>query len=295
MKKSILIISSLTSAALFFLIFGWYIQLHHRVLRIYNSYPHPEQIGEFGRPAEFISSHLSTITFSYEEPGKTPLLDILGLVQQGKLDGAITCLYYWGDKDPVLYLLSSVPFAYGGFYQLHLLNSAKGKDLYARIGKRHNIVIIPCGIAGIEINAWWRTVPKTLNDLKGMRARIPGMAADIFEKFGIKTRHDLTVTQIRKALHDRVIDIAEWSSPDDDLRQGFYEETPHAMVPGWHEPGTTSQLIINPKVWNSLSKQQQEDIKKACEYSFARLSTLYPILDGDAIVELERRGTIFHQ
>lgn len=266
---------------------------HVQTLRVYNSFSDFNRIGEAVRAQEFIASRLANIKFVPTAPIK--ILDVLGAVRDHAIDAAITSLYYWGEQDPCFYLLSANPFIYDEFQQINFINSDQGKQLYDQIGKRHNIVIFPCVITGIQVCGWWRVVPKKLQDLKGVKMRFTGMAAEIFKRLGALPRQDIEIDQLNHALQKRVIDVVEWTTPSDDLRQEFYKYAPHAMLPGWHEPGTVLHFVINRDAWNSLTTKQQEDIKSACEYSFIRLAALYHSRDGHALKELQDKGAQFHQ
>lgn len=264
------------------------------VLRVYDSFPNPEHVGEFAKESVFIKQKLKRVKFEFVAPEAMQLLDVLHNVRSGVIDAAITGLYFWGHIDPALYLVSATPFSYNGFYQLQLLSSEQGKKLYDQLGRRHNIVIIPCGITGMQVCGWWKKPPTTLADIKGKKIRIAGIAGEIFKRFGAITRYDIPVNDLCAALQKGDIDAVEWASPSDDLQQKFYTVTKHAMLPGWHEAGTVLQLIINRDVWNRLSFDMHDEIQRACEYSFVRLASAYPILDGNALLHLKALGVEFH-
>lgn len=124
---------------------------HGRALRFYNSFSSSENVGLMTQAQEFITHRLSHVTVDWIDARESPALDALELVKSGKLDGAITVLYYWGTQDPTFYLVSSYPFLYNGFFQFQLWRSERGHVLYDQLGERHNIVIIPCGVTGIQL------------------------------------------------------------------------------------------------------------------------------------------------
>lgn len=131
--------------------------------------------------------------------------------------------------------------------------------------------------------------------MRGIRLRTVGVGAKIFEELGAIVRDDIPFSSLYTALKRGDLDVVEWAAPSDDLKQRFFEITSYAMLPGWHEPGSIFQLIINRDRWRSLSKEQQNEIVEACEYSFVRLAAAYNFFDGEALQELQRRGAIFIQ
>ena len=63
--------------------------------------------------------------------------------------------------------------------------------------------------------------------------------------------------EIFTSLERGVIDATEWVGPLLDLRAGFYKAAQYYYYPGWHEPGTTLEVIFNKKAYESLPKDLQ--------------------------------------
>ena len=60
------------------------------------------------------------------------------------------------------------------------------------------------------------------------------------------------------------IDAAEFVGPFNDLAFGFYKAAKFYYYPGWQEPGTTLEAIINKEAMESLPQDLQEIVKTAC-------------------------------
>src|SRR5690606_30026123 len=52
-----------------------------------------------------------------------------------------------------------------------------------------------------------------------------------------------------------------WVGPFADVTMGFYKVAKAYHWPGFHEPGTSGELLVNLKVWESLPNDQKEMIK----------------------------------
>jgi TRAP-type mannitol/chloroaromatic compound transport system substrate-binding protein len=97
------------------------------------------------------------------------------------------------------------------------------------------------------------------------------------------------------ALELGTIDAAEFSMPAIDLDLGFYQIAKHYYFPGWHQPSSLLELIINKDKWDSLSERQQALIEMACGDSIR-----WGIAEGEAIQfgalqELQAKGVTLHR
>ena len=61
-----------------------------------------------------------------------------------------------------------------------------GLALLNEVYSRHNIVAFPAGNTYIQMGGWFRKEIKSLNDLKGLKMRIPGHAGEVVERVGMK-------------------------------------------------------------------------------------------------------------
>ena len=260
-------------------------------LVIHNAFT--EQVGHFARGAHYVAECAQLINFKFFHD--KDILSVLERVQKGKIDGAITGLYWWGEKDPILYLTSTVPFHLSHLYIYQFMQSNQGKEFYDIVGRRCNIKILPCEITGIQINGWWKKVPQKVGDLHGLKMRMPGLAGQVFQRLGATLVNDISPEDLLLALKENRIDVVEWATSYADLQQKFHTINPYAMVPGWHEPGTLIHLIINKDSWDNLSSKEQKDIEKACDYALFKQIMVAPEFDGKAMTKLKKEGAIFVQ
>ncbi|MEO1314951.1 MAG: C4-dicarboxylate ABC transporter, partial [Pseudomonadota bacterium] len=66
------------------------------------------------------------------------------------------------------------------------------------------------------------------------------------------------------ALERGAIDATEFSMPRIDARLGFYNIAKYNYFPGWHQPATMFELLINKDVWEGLDERAQRQIEVAC-------------------------------
>lgn len=92
--------------------------------------------------------------------------------------------------------------------------------------------------------------------------RIPGLTGKILERAGAVSVN-ITASEINTALRRGIIEAAEWIGPMHDEALGLYREADYYYYPGWHEPGTILELLINKTAWNSLPTDLQKIVEIA--------------------------------
>ena len=89
------------------------------------------------------------------------------------------------------------------------------------------------------------------------------------------------------------IDAAEFSIPQWDLFLGLKKVAKYNYYPGWIQPTTIFELIINKNKWDGISKVAQTIISTACESLLLRSNIKFNAMQSEAMEELEKQGAIF--
>jgi TRAP-type mannitol/chloroaromatic compound transport system substrate-binding protein len=111
------------------------------------------------------------------------------------------------------------------------------------------------------MGGWFRKEINSLDDLKGLKMRIPGFAGEVLAKVGASPTN-IPPGELYTALERNTIDALEWVGPSLDLRMGFHKIAPYYYT-GWHEPATELQFMINKKSWEKLPADLQEILRVA--------------------------------
>jgi TRAP-type mannitol/chloroaromatic compound transport system substrate-binding protein len=112
------------------------------------------------------------------------------------------------------------------------------------------------------MTGWFRKPIETVDDLKGLKMRIPGLAGKVYASLGVDVKL-LPAGEIFPALERGVIDAAEFIGPFQDRRLGLHKAAKYYYTTGWHETATVSELIINDKAWASLPDDLKEIVRTA--------------------------------
>ena len=220
-----------------------------------------------------------------------PGLEVLNVVSQGAVQAGHSAAYYYIGKSPALGFGTSVPFGLNAQQQNAWLYEggglAKLREIYAR---KFNVIQFPAGNTGTQMGGWFRNEVKTLNDLKGLKMRIPGLGGQVMAKLGV-TVQNLPGGEIFQALQTGAIDAAEWVGPYDDEKLGLNKVAKFYYYPGWWEPGPTLEVQVNLDEWKKLPPSYQAALETAAYQSNTTMLARYDTRNSEALEKLLKTGT----
>jgi TRAP-type mannitol/chloroaromatic compound transport system substrate-binding protein len=92
--------------------------------------------------------------------------------------------------------------------------------------------------------------------------RIPGLGGEVINRAG-GTAVSLPGSELFTSLQTGAIDATEWVGPYNDKAFGLYKAAKYYYYPGWHEPGTVLEGMINQKAFEALPADLQEIVLQA--------------------------------
>ena len=118
------------------------------------------------------------------------------------------------------------------------------------------------GNTGTQMAGWFNRQINSMEDIKGLKMRIPGLGGKVLQKAG-GTAVLSAGSEIYTNLERGVIDATEWIGPYHDYLMGFHEIARYYYYPGWHEPGTVLEFFINKRSFEELPVYLQEIVRTA--------------------------------
>ena len=231
-----------------------------------------------------------TVDVRFYEPGAlVPALQIFDSVAQGALDSAYSSPGYSVGKFPHNAMFSSVPFGPPIGMYIAWFKHGGGQELYDETYGPHNVHGFICHAFSPEGAGWFRKEIKTIDDLRGLKMRIAGLAANVMEKFGVSTQL-LAGGDIYPALELGTIDAAEYSMPVVDISAGFHQIAKYYYHPGWHQQVTFHEFLVNDAKWKALTDLQRDQIKIACDANLIETYAESEAENGRAMTELRKKG-----
>ncbi len=236
-----------------------------------------------------------TLEIKFYEPGAlVPPLEMFDAVRAGVIDAAFSSPGFWGNKAPALQLFAAVPFGPTAKEYLAWIYFGGGKELFDEIYHDNGIHSVFCGLIAPEASGWFRKRIRTVEDLKGLKMRIFGLGAKVMQKLGVTTTQ-LTSGDIFVAFESGAIDAAEFSMPAIDLKLGFHRMAKNYYFPGWHQPSTLFELMINLEKWTALSASAKAQIEAVCGDNIR-----FGLAEGEAaqyaaLKELQTKGVVIRR
>jgi len=204
------------------------------------------------------------LEIKFHEPGAlVSPLEMFDAVRAAAIDAAFSSPGFWGNKLPALQLFGAVPFGPSAKEYLAWIYFGGGKELFEEIYHVNGIHSVFCGMIAPEASGWFKRRIRTVEDLRGLRMRAFGLGAKVLRKLGVKTTQ-LAGGDIFLAFESGAIDAAEFSMPAIDLKLGLQRMAKNYYFPGWHQPATLFELMINLEKWKSLPATAKAQIEAVC-------------------------------
>ena len=235
------------------------------------------------------------IKIKYFEPGAlVPPMEIFDAVSSGGVDAGWASPAFWAGKVPALQFFTTFPFGPDPSEYIAWLRYGGGNEIFREIYRSHNIHSIHCMATSPEGSGWFREEINSVEDLKGLKMRFLGLGAKVMEKLGVSTQL-MAGGDIYPALELGTIDATEYGMPAMDLELGFHRIADNYYFPGWHQPASLGDLIINLDLWNTFSLAQQTQIEMTCSEMFLDSLAKSEAVQVKAINKLKTLGVKIHK
>ena len=191
--------------------------------------------------------------------------EVTDAVSKGVLDAGHTVPVYWYGKSKVASLFGSGPInGMDAFQTLSWIYRGGGLAMYQELLKKLNLNYV--GFFAMPMPTqplgWFKTPISDAKQLKGLKYRTVGLAADLFQQMGAKVTQ-LPGGEIVPALERGVIDAFEFNNPTSDSRFGAQDVIKNYEMGSYHQAMEFFEIIVNKKKWDAMSK----DLKAIWRYS----------------------------
>jgi len=244
----------------------------------------------FAEKVKAMSNGRLTVTV-YGGGELVPALGVFDAVSQGTTEMGHTAAYYWKGKIPSAPFFTSVPFGMNAQEMNAWLHYGGGMALWQEVYAPFNVIPLAGGNTGVQMAGWFNKEINTVDDLSGLKMRIPGVGGEVFKRAG-GTAVTLPGGELYTSLQTGVIDATEWVGPYNDMAMGLHEVAKYYYYPGWHEPGPTLELLVNKDAFNTLPKDLQAIVEVAARYANQDMLDEYTARNNAALLSLQEEHNV---
>jgi TRAP-type mannitol/chloroaromatic compound transport system substrate-binding protein len=193
-----------------------------------------------------------------------PAFEVFDAVSRGTAEIGHGAAYYWKGKSEAAQFFSTVPFGMTAQEMNGWMYHGDGLKLWRELYRQFGLIPAPAGNTGVQMGGWFNKEINSVADLQGLKMRIPGLGGEVLKRAG-GTPVNLPGGELFTSLESGAIDATEWVNPYNDLAFGLYKAAKYYYYPGFHEPGTTLEAIVNQQAFESLPKDLQSIVLNACK------------------------------
>jgi TRAP-type mannitol/chloroaromatic compound transport system substrate-binding protein len=196
-------------------------------------------------------------------------------VHQGVLDGAHFVTAYWYSKHAAASLFGTGPcWGWTANQMLGWFHYGGGKELYDELMGdilKLNIVGFLSGPMPAQPFGWFKKPIKGLADIKGLKYRTVGLAANVLQEMGMAVVQ-LPGGEIQPAMERGLLDAAEFNNPTSDKDFGMQDVAKNYYLGSFHQSQESFEIIFNKKRYDRLSDTHKEILRYSAEAASADMA-----------------------
>ncbi|MCK4708169.1 MAG: TRAP transporter substrate-binding protein, partial [Gammaproteobacteria bacterium] len=196
-------------------------------------------------------------------------------VHKGVIDGSHLVTAYWYSKNAAASLFGTGPcWGWTANQMLGWIHYGGGKELYEELMNdilQLNIVGFFSGPMPAQPLGWFRKEVKSEADMKGLKYRTVGLAANVMQEMGMSVVQ-LPGGEIQPAMDRGLIDAAEFNNPTSDKDFGMQDVAKNYYLASFHQSQESFEIIFNKKKFNKLADEHKKILQYAAEAASADMS-----------------------
>ncbi|MBT8377841.1 MAG: TRAP transporter substrate-binding protein [Ignavibacteria bacterium] len=220
-----------------------------------------------------------------------PAFEVFDAVSLGAAEMGHAAAYYWAGKAPAAQFFATVPFGMTARQMNAWLYFGGGLELWRELYSDFNLVPFPCGNTGGQMGGWYNREMNSVNDLDGLKIRMPGLGGKVITKAGATTVLS-PGGELYTNLERGVIDGLEWIGPYHDYLMGFHKIAKYYYYPGWHEPCANLELTINKDAYSKLPTDLKAIVKTAAQASNVMILSAFDVKNFEYFEKLKNEEEV---
>ncbi|TBU90260.1 TRAP transporter substrate-binding protein [Phytopseudomonas dryadis] len=255
----------------------------------------PKNYPGLGTAAERLAERINAMSAGrltikvYAAGELVPALEVFDAVSRGTAEIGHGTPYYWKGKVPAAQFFTSVPFGLSTLEMNAWLSKGGGQALWDETYAPFGVKPLAAGNTTMQMGGWYNKEINSLNDVKGLKIRMPGLGGEVWSKLGAITVN-LPGGEIFTALQTHAIDATDWVSPYNDLTFGLHKAAKYYYYPGWQEPNAVVESMVNQKAFDSLPADLQAIVVEAAKAATLDMMDDYVYHNAGSLEQLKQQG-----
>ncbi|RDB44607.1 ABC transporter substrate-binding protein [Halomonas sp. DQ26W] len=195
-----------------------------------------------------------------------PAMEVFDAVAAGTAEMGHSAAYYWRGKVAASQFFTAVPFGMNTTETNAWLYYGGGQELWDEIYAKHNLKPFPVGNTGAQMAGWFKEEINSLEDMQGLKLRLPGLAGEAMNGIGVTTVN-MAGGEIFTSMQTGVLDAADWVGPYNDMAFGLHQVADYYYTSPWNEPTAVLEGTVNLDAWNALPDDLKAVVTEAARAS----------------------------
>ncbi|MPT27969.1 MAG: ABC transporter substrate-binding protein [Achromobacter sp.] len=210
-------------------------------------------------------------------------------------------------KNPAFCFDSAVPFGLDTGSTDAWMLEGDGLRLTRELFKAHKILNFPLGNTGPQMGLWSNREIKRATDLKDLKMRVDGLAAQVLARLGVVPQGAESAAQAEAAKQAGAARASQDGKPEagaapagpdavagagayDDAKLGLNKTAKFYYGPSWWAPSEQLSLYINEEAWAKLPKHYQAALEASALAAHTRTTAAYAARNPAALAQLVAAG-----
>ncbi len=211
-----------------------------------------------------------------------PALEVFDAVSAGTAEMGHSASYYWRGKVAAAQFFTAVPFGMTATETNAWLYYGGGQALWDELYAAHNLKPFAVGNTGTQMGGWFKKEVTSLEDMQGLKLRLPGLAGEAMSGIGVTTM-TIPGSEIFTSLETGVLDAADWVGPYNDLAFGLHQVADYYYTSAWNEPSAILEGTVNLDAWNALPDDLKAVVTEATRASNLAMLSEFAFRNAEAL------------
>ena len=216
--------------------------------------------------------------------------EVQDAVSKGVLDGGHLVAAYWYGKNRAASLFGTGPcYGWDAHQFLAWFYNGDGQKLYTELTQK----VLGLNIVGWYLMpmptqplGWFKSEPKSADDMKNLKYRTVGLASNVMQAMGLKVTQ-LPGGEIIPAMEKGVIEAFEYNNPTSDRRFGAADVAKVYMMSSYHQANECLEIEFNKTKFefafqgtpgNSHARDQGCILARICGWRYRNTARIYRAL-----------------